>query len=137
VGEKVPSVFGGPADRERYGALDIGQATTTPGRRTPYSATELDVFEAFRRVRELRTNGSPSLEADLGKLADTVAARFSDEWLLQPELLEMAGQKLAKPPASLPWAKALEDRLRAQEKSADSTTAELIRNGLALVKVAD
>src|SRR5262249_42259500 len=50
VGEKVPSVFGGPADRERYGALDIGQATTTPGRRTPYSATELDVFEAFRRV---------------------------------------------------------------------------------------
>lgn len=137
VGERVPSVSGGPADRAAYGELDIGQATTTPGRTTPFSAEELRKFDLYARIRAARRATGPELEVALESLARDITAQGGDEWLLSLELIELVEQRLKQSPATLPWARTIEESLHARLKRADETTATLIRNGLALVSLPD
>jgi phenylalanine-4-hydroxylase len=138
VGEKIVSVYGGPADMQSFGEIDIGKATTAPARTTPFTATEQDTFVAYRRARELREQSKVTeLEGELSRLADAVLQRFDREWLLQLELLEIALQRLEKPIPSLPWAKRLESRLLETAKTSDPVTRQLVSDGLALLSVSD
>jgi phenylalanine-4-hydroxylase len=129
IGETVTSVYGGPADRFQFGVLDIGEATTSPARTTPYSTREISLFDVYRQIRGIRENGKDS--AGLESLARRIASDFADEWLLAVEVLEIGQSRFgAKKPA---WLGDLEKSLRETQRHADRTTAELIEKGLALL----
>jgi phenylalanine-4-hydroxylase len=100
IGETVTSVFGGPADRERFGDHDVGRATTTPGRKTPFTPQETATFAVYQEVRDLREaltkSASPAqapTAAQRERAAQLVAKierEFPDEWLLRLEGVELA-----------------------------------------------
>jgi phenylalanine-4-hydroxylase len=95
VGDSVPSVYGGPADREPYGEHEINEPGSTPGRETPYSADELASFKSYQKLRELRdtlhrqgASGQKQAVPELEKLAEDALQR--KEWLLSLEIYELA-----------------------------------------------
>ncbi len=143
VGEKVVSVFGGPADRERYD-LEFGHASTSPARTSPYSAQEHAMFDAYSTVRKMRDTakkdgvGTLTLEKSID-LAETYAKKFPNEWLLTLEVLELA--TMAKEVQGSPsLSKRLENihRYLTEQGATHGPTHEwLIRQGLALVSQAD
>jgi phenylalanine-4-hydroxylase len=137
VGTRVTSVYGGPADRSVMEDLDIGSATTNPGRSTPFTPQELKAHDLYRRLRDFREKGAPSPESELSALAQDAADHHPDEWLAGVEVLEMVTQKLAKPVANFPWAKRLEESLRTRARAEKAPTGELIEKGLALLATAD
>jgi phenylalanine-4-hydroxylase len=95
IGETVTGVAGGPADRERYGTHDLGQASTTPGRTSPFTAAEKTAFSAYAEARRLREELSAAsakksaaaarVEAFIGD----IARQYPKEWLLRLETLEL------------------------------------------------
>jgi phenylalanine-4-hydroxylase len=97
VGEAVTSVAGGPADRERYGSHDVGQASTTPGRTSPFTAEEKAAFTAYAEARRLRDDlrggragaSAGAHQGQIKKFIDDTARRFPKEWLLRLEALEL------------------------------------------------
>ncbi len=86
VGTSVVSVYGGPANREAFGSHDVGTASTTPGRTSPFTALERRAFDAYSAVRALREQPD---RAAARRLAESVARDFPDEWLLRLETLEL------------------------------------------------
>ncbi len=73
LGESVPSVYGGPADRELFGEQEIEQTKSTPGRDSPYTRSELELFELYGKLRWLRNNGANGgTQQELAKLVQTV-----------------------------------------------------------------
>lgn len=129
VGEKIVSVSGGPADREAYGEMNVGKASSSPGRTSPFSARELNLFETYSQVRHLRDAGKNPEAAHMESIVDKVLKQHGGEWLLQLELFELAprGAKSA-------WLRKIEENLHRLEKEQDETTSELIRKGLELAK---
>lgn len=137
VGEKITSVFGGPADRIHYGDLDIGNATTTPARSTPYTSEEKHLFEIYQKIRGTRETKQAITADALMPIAQDILRGFSDEWLLSLEVLEILRQKIGRAPAEFSWSKELEENLREKTRTADDTTRELVTKGLTLVSVTD
>ncbi len=130
VGTTVTSVFGGPADREAYGSHDVGKATTTPGRQSPFTSAEKRAFERYAEIRTLRR--SPTSAARVGDLSKLVATEFQDEWLLRLETIELlyaAGQKST--------ADALAATLKQDAARFPNDITTMIRQGVALAAVPD
>lgn len=136
VGAKIPSVYGGPADRSVFEDLDIGSATTNPGRTTPFTSRELATHDLYRQLREIREKKDGDVEAKLASLGQKAADEFSKEWLVGIEVLELVRQRLGKKPSDLPWAKRLEESLQARAKT-KAPESELVEKGLALLSTAD
>lgn len=95
IGEKVISVFGGPADRATYDHLETVQTSTSPARTSPFSQAELESFDAYKRVRQKRValrDKAPDAHTGDEALdyAEAVLTRFPSEWLLILEALEIA-----------------------------------------------
>jgi len=127
VGEKVVSVSGGPADRAAYGEFNVGKASTTPGRKSPFSLNELKLFEAYAELRRIRESKGGTNLAALESLASKVLEKHPNEWLILLELLEMShGTTSAWEPSV---AKALERIARHSEEP----QKELISKGLELL----
>ncbi len=126
VGTQVVSVCGGPADRERYGLHDAGNATTTPGRQSPFTPAERAAFSLYAEARALRE--TPRAEA-LAALAAEAEREFPLEWLLRLETIELL------PPS--PQRDAAAARLEADGKRTGADIQWLIRQGLSLAAVAD
>ncbi len=138
IGARIPSVFGGPADRSVYQDLDIGSATTHPGRTTPLSNRERSTHRLYGQLRQLRENKlAQSDEAALAQLGQEAVDHFPTEWLVGIEVLEMVHQRLHQSPGAYPWSKRLEEALVERAKSSEAPTAELIKKGLALLAIAD
>lgn len=144
VGEEVEAVYGGPADREKYGAHDMGRASTTPGRVSPFSADERAAFSAYAEARRLRE----ALTAPEGTVRDdeilrlmATAARFPSEWLLRVEALELAylakKQGIDDTFGLDQGAQDLGSALAAEATRAGEPTAWLLRQGLALANTMD
>ena len=55
-GEKITSVFGGPADKASFGDYDIGVAQSVPGRQSVFSMAEQENFKMLTAVKNLRIN---------------------------------------------------------------------------------
>jgi phenylalanine-4-hydroxylase len=132
VGEAVVSVFGGPADREKYGDYDMGGVSTQPGRTSPFTADEKRLFECYSKVRDARSRkGATAVNAD--KLVEQALSDNTDDWLLALEVLELA--KAGSIAAS--FDKVVFDALIAKAAKANSDTSELIHKGINIANVAD
>lgn len=86
VGNKVNSVFGGPADRGAYGAVDdfVASRVAQPN----YSEKQLKLFSNYAKVRELRNSAAKS-DVDIVKLFAEFSESAPNEWLLFLELFEI------------------------------------------------
>jgi phenylalanine-4-hydroxylase len=130
VGEKAVSVFGGPADRMAYGAMNVGKASTSPARTSPFTHQELELFDTYARLRSFRENQANLGVSAFERLAEHVLSDHANEWLIQIELLE-----LAEP--SSRWNERLIKNLERMEKMLSGEEGGLIRKGIALAKHRD
>lgn len=151
VGETVVSVFGGPADRERYGSHDLGTATTSPSRQSPFTKVELAAFEKYDVVRKARnelkkTGSSPAAAARALTLVDDLARDFPDEWLLRLEAIEVAVLATSGPSATAATSDAERRLADHRTRLVDEATRNskfskdiqwLVRQGIALADTPD
>lgn len=136
IAEAIVSVHGGPADRESYGEYDVGLATTSPGRQSPYTEEEKTLFRLYETLRALRgEKRTDRLAPELSRLATAARTRFSGQWLLQLEILELAYQRLGRLDA-VQGIPELEKHLL-EEAPSDKVTEWLVRQGHALVRTPD
>lgn len=139
-GKTVTSVFGGPADRSTFGAYEMGQATTIPGRTSPFTTEEKALFSAYQELRDIRTalssgNGDVAAHAArLNSLAGVYEQNFANEWLLGIELLEVM-QVSAVRTMTKTTRERVQAALEAQQKSVSPELKKLISGGLALTAV--
>ena len=128
VGEQIPAVFGGPLDRETYGSLDIGTASTSPARTSPFTASEKSAFAAYAMVRHWRESPwSSSIKNQAFEFSQRVAADFPNEWLLRLDAVELATH------LGLAEADGLGRQLQADARSFGHEIQWLVRQGLAAV----
>ncbi len=131
VGESIASVFGGPADSFEYGDWNMGEASSTPSRTSPFSETELSLHEIYRTTRIYRDKGVD--DRRLEELSQTLMQRFPNEWLPALEALEVATLKNLQSPTLAPLTAHLEKIARVAEPG----TRDLILKGLALAATRD
>ncbi len=87
TGNSVTSVFGGPADRIKY-----GETSDFVSKRVPeivFTDDQKKLFGAYQSLRDLRTK-SEATENNLFELFKSYENLFSKEWLLFTELLELS-----------------------------------------------
>jgi phenylalanine-4-hydroxylase len=138
VGDSVPSVYGGPADREKYGEQEITPAETTPARSTPFTPEELDGIACYQKLRTIRENlAQPRADKksglqDLESLAHTVQKHHPKEWLLQLEVYELAREHLDAQGLASAWVRDLSQGLEPSNQSTEDTR-ELVSEGLKLL----
>lgn len=98
VGETIPSVFGGPADRTAYGEFDDFVAKKIVAPEFDEKTKRLHkLFSEIRKVREdvKKSGAAKSVNAALvldilENLYLNASKNFSDQWLIKLELLEIA-----------------------------------------------
>lgn len=142
VGEDIPSTYGGPADRELFGEHEISPAETTPARESPYSNFELESFQCFAQLRDLRSQFcDPKISLAQRAKAVTALEQLSlnslkqrpDEWLLLLEIFELGREQLSKTEASATWLQNLGEVLHSRAK-VPGDQQELIQEGLLLIR---
>lgn len=122
LGQKVTSVFGGPADRIAYGDMDDFVATKLS---LPiYSEKQKIIFSFYQRVRDLRQNKK---QADFDALFSEILKEASLEWLLFVELFEICIMGNLAEASKLDILKHLE-----KLKSKDKQITDNIQDGLNL-----
>jgi phenylalanine-4-hydroxylase len=135
VGDEVPSVYGGPADRESFGEHEISDPETTPARETPYSNFEVENFERYQKLRDLRSalNKKPGDQESiksLEQMGHDVYLKAKDEWLLMLEIYELGREQKADGA----WMKQLKDELDSKKANAkNGDVAELVAEGLRIL----
>ncbi len=86
VGAKIKSVFGGPADRERYGSTEDFVAQRVPPRK--FTEKQKSRHDLFASIRDARENG---VSADgFEKLCRSYLELDAADWLPGIELLEIS-----------------------------------------------
>lgn len=88
VGDRIVSVFGGTADKDRYRLYQEQAVESTS--RPQYSTSEALLFTLYQGLRERRTRQTVD-EAFLVELHEQLVD-YPNEWLLRFECLELAGQ---------------------------------------------
>jgi phenylalanine-4-hydroxylase len=96
VGSRIPSVFGGPADRDAFGDFQDFAAALVPSPK--YTQNQLNLHQIYQKVRNLReqpkSSDDPAVwSSDLEALADQAFVIAPNDWLIQLELFELC-QKL-------------------------------------------
>ena len=90
LGSSIPSVFGGPADRETYGELEdfVVKKVTVP----PLSEKQKQLNYLYSDVRYLRENqiSGETLKTGLEKIYKIQNEQFPEEWLLKLEIYELS-----------------------------------------------
>jgi len=147
VGSKIASVHGGPAERQTYGEYDLGQVSSSPGRSSPFTEHEQEMFRAYATIREVRGRhiGPKATRANnetnvrdalvLADLADSVIKIHHDEWLVGLELLEIATQRPAL--VSSNWTVPLREVIGHHAKAKGELAEDLLGRGLELLSVVD
>jgi phenylalanine-4-hydroxylase len=87
LGENVPSVFGGPADRESYGEVDTFVAQVIPLKSLTGIAKERSDF--YCQIRQWREK-LPENPKDVLNAAKVAQSKFPSDWILLVELYEMS-----------------------------------------------
>ncbi len=96
IGEKVVSVFGGPADRGAFGETDSFVARRVSRRQASESENEL--LGHYQKIRDLREKSfaSSELENSIQALLKTHQEKFPKDWLLLLECFELLVQRAPK-----------------------------------------
>ena len=92
IGESVPSVFGGAADRAAFGEVDDFAAKIIAPRE--HSPEQLKLFDLYNKVRQIRieTAATNTENEDTKKTLESIIAEqknHSGEWLLLVEMFEI------------------------------------------------
>jgi phenylalanine-4-hydroxylase len=135
VGTEVSSVFSGPSDRDAYGTYQIGQASSTPGRRSPFSDQEKRRFALYTELRNLRQSSSSfdgQALTQLGSISQEILSQHQDEWLLMLELLELSQQN--KQAQKIIDALEIERTLRSSANSQVPAVTAMIEKGIELIR---
>jgi phenylalanine-4-hydroxylase len=101
VGTQVRSVFGGPADHAAYGETDNFKAVAIPIHKPTDKEKRLYLMYSkiadARRAFTSKEMSAPSLEEQCGDIYRIISRDFTDEWLIQLELLELSYQFSKEP----------------------------------------
>ena len=132
IGSAVASVFGGPADRARYGATDDFAAKVIPRKAwPPLMQHKHKLYQELRELRDGIESGRLAKDARTSDLADQllmkVESDFPHDWLLRLGLYE-----LGKSLPSDAWRPRVELELK-NLKEADPETAVSIDDGFKLL----
>ena len=130
-GENVISVFGGAADRSNYifGTTGVLKLVSHP--KTNATELNLELGALYLQVRMLRESGRerPNLASELSRIHETLEKKYSDDWLLRLELLEL--NKNFELHAG--WEKTIEARLMEISANAEDRR-NMITRGLRLIR---
>ncbi len=116
VGSTVTSVYGGAADREKFGRYKLGETKTSPKRTSLPTATEQKIYQTFKKSRELRETLKKGVNIDTAQIAtlfaDECTNNFPSNWLLRLESLELLALTAATyAPAKADFDRSLKDYL--------------------------
>lgn len=130
VGSKVVSVYGGAADRSKYGEYKLGEAKTSPKRTSLPNEQERATYAAHAEARLLRDAVKDALTSQIAdrirSFAETSEKSFRDNWLLRLEALELLKQ--IDPTGK--GTQAFEDRLTADFSRFDDAIIPYIKRAL-------
>lgn len=130
IGSTIPSVYGGPADREAFGDTEDFVAARVPERqRTP----EEDLFQSqYAKIREIRHKklGGTDLENEITEIINTHDERFPNDWLLRLEIYELLSNRA-------PSSDLLKNILKSLEKISqlEPQVSSMIQDGLTNAKL--
>lgn len=101
VGSSVPSVFGGPADREKYGETDDFVASRVPT--VQYTDAELALQKNYQAMRDLRESAiqNEALSEKIKVLVEQHSRQFPQDWLLILEAIELGQNRISNPQLTL------------------------------------
>lgn len=89
VGSSIPSVFGGAADRIQFGETEDFVASKVPAKK--YSPERRNVHQFYADLRDMRHSLKDKSDTRLlQQYIERYKKKFSSEWLLGVELLELA-----------------------------------------------
>lgn len=129
VGSSIPSVFGGPADRQQYGYSDNFVAKRVP---IPQYTDEQKLlhsqYQAVRRLREKNVVGV-ELEKELDQILETQNKNFPQDWLLWLESYELL---FGRAPTSAMTSKVRAQLEQIKARMPDKATS--IDDGIVLIK---
>lgn len=92
IGESLPSVFGGPADRLSFGETDDFVAKLVPV--VSHSQSQKDLFVLYNSIRDTRVNkiSGKALSEKLTNIYFSAKETYKNEWLLFLEIYELASK---------------------------------------------
>lgn len=129
LGEKIPSVFGGPADRLAYGETEDFVALKVPKR--IFSEKEKSLHALYLKLRAERESKKPNIELDLAQeLFKEHQQLAPHDWLFLIELIEI----LSPITKAESLKKTILSRL-AEIQENNPKDREIIQDGLALAAV--
>lgn len=128
-GDRIPTVFGGAADRWNY-LVATGQAVQDESQHTTNLTDDNRILNTlYEKVRDIRESGAvASKTAELADVLRQLDEQYPNDWLLRFELLELDHVHALESP----WKSAVREKLQAL-KSLRDDTAENIERGLALL----
>ena len=123
VGEKVVSVFAGPASDESFD--DLHSVSKVKTKKIRYSNKERELHKLYKKVRDIRENKKPKFE-DLEKIFFEIKSKYRNEWLILLEMYELTYNSKTDLSSEL-----YENLVTLSKKT---EYKELINNGLKLIK---
>ena len=135
VGDSLPSVRGGPADKRNYDF--INQKSDYQNLNIDYTEKERKIFELYRSIRKIRERQEKYCELDeLQRLYCSIKELAPDNWLLFSELAEILKRDESVHPGEQKFCEleqALMDDLKGLQKG-NREEGHLIRLGLDLIQ---
>ena len=135
LGDEVPSVYGGPADRESFGEHEISEPETTPARESPFSEFEISNFKRYQKLRDIRStltkkSGDAEAVRSLIALGEETYSKAKDEWLLMLEIYELGREQKLEGI----WMSQIKGELDTKEKNGKNPDlSELVGEGLRII----
>jgi phenylalanine-4-hydroxylase len=87
-GEKIVSVFGGPADRKKYLALTGGFHQKPQMQKSNLTNENKNLCELYSKVRKMRESKNADA-SEINKIVSELEKKYPQDWLLRYELLEL------------------------------------------------
>lgn len=92
VGEKVVSVFNGPADKCAW--EEVQHVSPQKAEPAKYDTKTRKLHDIYGEIRSIRESGDNSVRP--GELFEILKEEYPDDWLASLEILEIAGDDLAR-----------------------------------------
>lgn len=87
VGVEIVSAFAGPADVNSF--EDLGKVSETKTHKIQYSKSDKELYSLYEEVRVMRQQNEVS-EKRIEEISTILQTKFTNDWLLTLELLELA-----------------------------------------------